>query len=538
MTFGDFIVHDTLESQQNKPNEKKDVDYRRGFVLWLVVLVGFGILLVRLTELQVFYGGKYRQLADENRIKKEKIVAVRGRILDRNGKIMAQGMRNYPSGEIMGHVVGYLGEISREEVGLLRPAGADKPDGGKFDPGDAIGRSGVEETWDETLRGRDGGRLIEVDNSGGVVRELGNREPEDGRDVSTNLDLDLQATAYAAMASHRGAVVVSNPKTGEVLAMVSTPGFDPNTLSAQYPVLSTQENRPLLNRAIGGLYPPGSTFKMVTTIAALSSGKLTPEFTYQDTGVVTVGSYRYTNWYFTQSGGVEGVVGWKRALARSTDTFFYKVGENIGVQTMLDWATKMGVGQKTGIDILGEVSGLVPDPEWKERTKKEKWFLGDTFIMAIGQGDLLASPAQINVMTNIIASGGKKCRLRLVGTGECPFVEVGSDVLSLVHEGMVAACSSGGTAYPFFEWNTSNKDKIVACKTGTAEFVLPSGKTGTHAWLTAYAPVGDPTISVTALVESGGEGSRTAAPVVRKIMAKYFGVEDTFDYKEYLPKGE
>jgi penicillin-binding protein 2 len=428
--------------------------------------------------------------------------------------------------------LGFLGEVKEDEVGLLRP------NGGRFDVGDLIGRSGVEEAWDERLRGMDGGRLVEVDNTGEQVRELGMKLPVAGQEVKLALDMELQQVADEAMGKHVGAVVASNPKTGGVLVMVSKPGFDPNTIYDEYANLISQDGRPLVNRAIGGIYPPGSTFKMVTTVAALESGKLPLAYTYQDTGVVSVGTYRYTNWFFTQSGGVEGVIGFRKAIARSTDTFFYKVGEETGVMEIAKWAQEFGLGHKTGVEIAGEVEGLVPDPDWKKAVKKEAWFLGDTFIMSIGQGDLLTTPAQVNRMTNVIASRGQKCSLSLIEMERpCEAMMVDEKIWDVVQRGMLDACSTGGTAYPFFDWNQKFEQK-VACKTGTAEYLMKDGKTGTHAWLTAYAPADAPTISVTVLIEAGGEGSRTAAPVVRKVLARYFGVEDNFDYQGYLPRGE
>jgi penicillin-binding protein 2 len=536
VSFGDFVITDAKNSRPRKMEESEERDFRRGFLIWLLILICGGILVSRMIELQLVYGGKYRQLADENRIKKIKITALRGKIVDRNGELLAKsdadGGRQYSAAEVSGHLVGYLGEIGESEVGLLRP------NGGKFDVGDKVGRSGLEQKWDELLRGKDGGRLVEVNHLGEVIRNLGDVAEIAGSDLHTNLDRELMETAGKAMDRYQGAVVISNPKTGEVLGILSIPGFDTNNLSRDYSRLVSDKHRPLFNRAIGGVYPPGSTFKMVTMAAAVEDGKMSPGFTYEDLGFVTVNNYKYTSWFYTQSGRTEGRIGWEKALARSTDTFFYKVGEEIGIENIAKWARIAGYGMKTNLDIDGEVDGLVPDPAWKEKAKREKWFLGDTFIVAIGQGDLLTTPIQVNAMTNMFASKGKRCDMRIVGQGECESVNASEGTFEIVEKGMIAACSSGGTAYPFFEWNENNKDFRVACKTGTAEYVMENGKIGTHAWLTAYAPVGNPSISVTVLVEGVGEGSRTAAPVVRKIMAKYFNIEDKFDYLGYMPKGE
>ncbi|KKU02494.1 MAG: Penicillin-binding protein 2 [Candidatus Amesbacteria bacterium GW2011_GWA2_47_70] len=530
VSFGDFVVTDIKESKSRTclpAGREQVVDYRRGWVIWLIILAAMGGILARLGALQLISGGKYRILADENRIKKIRLVAERGKILDRNG----QDLRSW--GEAAAHVVGYVGEVNEQEVGLLKEAGQ------KYELGSRIGRTGMEEQYEERLRGRDGGRLVEVDPGQKIVRELGHQEAEAGTDITLTLDAGLQQTAFVALGGKRGAVVVSDPKNGEVLALVSSPAFNPRQVTA------TSE---FFNRGIGGVYPPGSVFKMVTAAAALESGKVKADFTYKDTGSINVGRFAYTNWYFTQYGRTEGVVGWEKAIARSVDTFFYKIGELTGAETMAAWAKEFGLGVKTGIDLPGEVAGLVPTPDWKWETKKEKWFLGNTYQMAIGQSDLLVTPLQVNVMTNVIAAGGEKCGPHLlksqipnpksqinsnVSNSQCTKIDINPDILDIVKKGMIGACSAGGTAFPLFGFEPQ-----VACKTGTAEYVRPDGKIGTHAWLTAFAPAEDPAISVTVLVEGGGEGSRVAAPIARKILAKYFGVEDKYNYAAVEGVGE
>ena len=507
------MVTDVKETP-GRMREEKEIDYRRGWVVWLVILAAMGALVVRLGALQLFEGGEYRILADENRIKKIRLVAPRGKILDRNGVNLQE------VGEAAAHVIGYVGEVNEQEVGLLRDVGQ------KYELGSQIGRLGVEQQYEDKLRGRDGGRLVEVNPNQEVVRELGHQEPEAGADLELTLDAELQQVAFAALAGKKGAVIVSNPKNGEVLVLASSPSFDPKRVTA---------SSEFFNRAIGGIYPPGSTFKIVTTVAALESGKADGNFTYEDTGVINIGKFAYTNWYFTQYSRTEGVVGWEKALARSVDTFFYKVGELTGAETMAEWAEKFGMGVKTGIDLPGEVVGLIPTPEWKEKFKNEKWFLGNTYHMAIGQGDVLVTPLQISLMTNIIASGGLKCtpHLNKALSPQCSTLKIDGKILEIVKMGMVGACSKDGTAFPLFDFKPQ-----VACKTGTAEYVRADGKTGSHAWLTAFAPADDPQVSVTVLVEGGGEGSRVAAPIARKVLVKYFGVEDTYNYGAISGIGE
>jgi penicillin-binding protein 2 len=532
ISFSDFVISDSSKSR-SKIEDRVPNDYRRGWLVWIFVVIGFGFIGVRLISMQLIEGDEYKVLSDENRIKKIKIIAPRGRILDRNGLTLAGNLidgkiiREYPHGQAGAHLVGYLGEVSEDEVGLLKEKGE------KYDAGDLIGRSGLEALYEYRLRGIDGGRLVEVDNVGQVSRELGVQNPQPGQDVIVSLDVKLSEESVKAIDGKKGAVVVSNPKTGEILSMISSPSFDPNTLSTQYSSLSTHSDLPLFNRAIGGVYPPGSTFKMVTTLAAIESGKVDTNFTYEDKGVIKVGIFSYSNWLFSKSGGVEGVVGFSRALSRSTDTFFYTVGELTTPGEIAKWAKMMGFGQKTGFEAYGEVEGLIPDPEWKLRFKNENWFLGDTYITAIGQGDILTTPLQINQMTNILATGGKKCKPTLnqnPNNDQCLNIQISKESLDIIKKGMVGACSIGGTGFVFFDWNSKENYPKVACKTGTAEFTAVNGKMRTHALFTAFAPADDPQISVTVVIEGGGEGSNVAAPIARKVMAKYFGVEDKYPY--------
>lgn len=540
VTFGDYLIKEQARGKvRSLDNPTLGVRLYRW--LGVVVVIAMGLLVVRLTSLQLLQGGRLRVLANENRIKQIKVVAPRGKIFDRNGQLLADNRqvvnvdesglaiegweRIYPLGENAAHVVGYISEVGADEVGLLG-IGADK-----YQIKDFTGRGGLEQQYESTLRGQDGGRLVEVDSQGLPVREMGKRTPTPGVALNTTLDASLQAVAFAAMDNKKAAVVATNPKTGEVLVLASSPSFNPANLSDNL----TNSDLPFLNRSLGGIYPPGSVFKMVTTIAALAEGKLDKKFTFVDTGAITVGSFAYTNWFFTQHGRVEGEVGWVKALTRSTDTFFYKVGENIGPDLMAKWSHTMGLGDKTNIDIPGEVVGLIPTPVWKETTKREKWFLGNTYHMAIGQSDLLVTPLQVNVMTAILASGGEKCQPHINRDldPKCEHLTISNEILDIVKQGMIGACSPGGTAFPLFDFKPQ-----VACKTGTAEYVRDDGKIGTHAWLTAYAPAEDPTIAITALVEGGGEGSRAAAPIVRKVLVKYFGVEDHYNYAAISGEGE
>jgi len=558
VTFPDFVVTDYSKSRTKGLDPRPARDFRLGMVVWMGGLVVLLFLWMRLLSLQVFGHDRYKVLADENRLRMVNLPAPRGIIYDRTGKILAGndkifvnsgGMqvigykRTYPEKEAGAHVIGYLGETAGKELGLLTPFG-------EYHAGDMLGRQGLEAEYENKLRGVDGGWLIEVDSEGKMVRDMGKTPPTPGRDLRTSLSADLIEVAKEALGDKKGAIVVSDPRNGEIQALSSSPGFDPQILNQNFDILNTNPDLPLFNRAISGTYPPGSVFKMIVTTAAIDSGKVKPSFTIVDTGFIQIGTYRYSNWLFTKHGGVEGITGFVKGLTRSTDTFFYRLGEAVGPETIGKYAQNFGLGKATGIDIPGEGAGLVPSPVWKLENKNENWYLGNSFLFAIGQDDLLVTPLQINQMTNILATGGFKCKPHLIAgaldSKKCEKVDISQTVLDIVKKGMIGACSPGGTAFPLFDWNQAALVKgsvasfakateglalpLIACKTGTAEYVAASGKTRTHGWLTAYAPADDPQISVTVLMEGGGEGSNVAAPAVRKILAKYFHVEDKYPY--------
>jgi len=509
----------------------------RLFFFWFMLFSFFGILFFRLFWLTIIEGDKNRVLADGQRIRLVKIRAPRGEIFDRNGKLLTRNIplfrkcetenekcqeitreealdlevqgkesqiqidvgRDYLYGEATAHLLGYLGEASKEEI-----------ESGRWKAGDFLGKTGVEEAYEKVLGGKDGAELLEVDTWGRTVRKIGQKEPVAGKTITLSIDADLQNVAFRALEGKKGAVVAQNPKTGEILALVSSPSFDPNQITEKD--LLSPDN-PFFNRAISGNYPPGSTFKIVTSAAALEEGKITGDTKIEDSGVITVGRYRYANWYFTQYGKTEGIVNVVWALKRSTDTFFYKVGEWVGAKKLVEWGRRFGLGRVLGIDIPGESAGFLPDPD-------KDWFLGNTYHLSIGQGNLGLTPLQVNAVTAMIASGGKLCKPRVLKmeegkTGDCQDIDLKKETINLISAGMREACSLGGTAFPLFNFTPP-----VACKTGTAEFDDPRGRT--HAWLTAFAPVGNPEIVVTALVEAGGEGSRVAAPIVRKVLEEYF----------------
>lgn len=518
-----------------------------------LLVLGFVILFARLIELQVIKGDYYRVLAEGNRIRRIPINAPRGKILARGGEVLVgnkkvtkrvvfdpqkgyqklddikgaseeelitEWVREYKMGSSLAHVSGYLGEVNEEEVGKINP---DCPEEGPRKPGQLIGRTGLEEEYECLLSGVDGEELVEVDSQGKRVRTLGKKEPQPGGELRTSIHSELQKKVAEVMDGKKGAVVVTEPG-GEVLALYSSPSFDPNIFvngknnSEKISTLLNDEDLPFFNRAIGGAFHPGSVFKPVVATAALEEGEIDKDFTYEDKGQINIetpyGNFTYSNWYFTQYGRTEGEIDLPRAIARSTDTFFYKVGEFLGVENIVEWSAKFGLNKKTQIDLPGEVNGLIPTPEWKREVKGESWFLGNTYHMAIGQGDISLTPIQVNTSISVVASNGKLCLPRIAKDPNCKELELDRDNLELVKKGMVGACSEGGTAFPFFDFEPQ-----VACKTGTAETGVGDE---THAWFSVYAPADFPEIVTTVLIEEGGEGSSIAAPIAREIFDFWF----------------
>lgn len=519
-----------------------------------IILLVFLLLFARLIELSLIKKDYFKALAEGNRIRRIPINAPRGKILARGGEVLAgnkeiknkvifdpvegyqksrditgvsedeivtEYVRDYPLGEALGHASGYLGEVDENEVGKINPF---CPEKGARTLGALVGRSGLEEEYECTLSGINGEELVEVNSRGEKIRTLGTKEPIAGQDIKTTIHYDLQKKVAESMEGKKGAMVVTDTK-GEVLALYSSPSFDPNAFikedKREVASLLENEDLPFFNRAIGGAFHPGSVFKPVVAIGALEEEKIDEEYTFEDTGQITIdtpyGNFTYSNWYFTQYGGKEGEIGLTRAITRSTDTFFYKVGELLGPENIAEWAGRFNLNKETGIDLPGEVSGLIPTPDWKKNIKGERWFLGDTYNISIGQGDLSLTPIALNTATSTIANNGTICLPRLVEEPQCRKLEISGENLSLVKEGMVGACSQGGTGFTFFGFEPQ-----VACKTGTAETFKEDV---THAWFTVFAPQNIPEIVATVLIEEGGEGSRDAGPVATEIFEFWFKEE-------------
>lgn len=589
VAFGDYITTGEQSRYSHRRYDNPEPGMRTIVVPILLVFL-IGVILFKLVSLQFVNGRYYRNLADSNRIRTTIVYAQRGVIFDRNGEplvvnipgyrkivrnktqlirhekaieLLAKGeqgmevdsLRKYPYTDALSHVLGYIGQISEEEL--------NDPKYKNYRAGDLIGKMGIEEQYEQKLKGSDGKKLVEVDSSGKALRTLGQTEPTSGQNITVTLDAKLQTAAYTAMKDVKKGVVVASTPQGEIMAMLSKPGFDPNlfTLDETYKtatdaayftvrsILADNENQPLLNRAIGGVYPPGSTFKLITAASGLENNAIDEKFTVEDTGILRVGAFSFANWYFTNYGKTEGEVNIVKAIKRSNDIYFYKAADKIGVERLSATARKFGLGSTLGIDIDGEVSGLVPDPAWKKRVINESWYLGDNFHYGIGQGFLLTTPLQVNTFTQAIANKGtlyvphllKNYEVRIKNKGL-----IGEKTYNLIKQGMVESCAPGGVGWPLFQFKIQNaklqidgknffavpeattsakfKDYRhikVACKTGTAQH--GDEKTMPHSWITLWAPAENPTIILTVLAESSGEGSNVAGPIAKNVLEEWFG---------------
>ena len=445
-------------------------------------------------------------------------------------------VRNYVHNQMGVHVFGYVSEISEPELATMGDKG--------YRAGDLIGQSGLESKYDSFIKGTDGGSLIEVDVAGRMVQGLSKKEPIPGNNIVLTIDYRLQKAAEEALdeqlkylqqqggrrKAQAGAVVVLNPKNGEVLAMVSRPAFDPNQFiggisTKNWKAINDNPFHPMDNRAIAGEYPPGSTFKIVTGSAALELKKVTAEEQIFDSG---------QHWLVPKGNAAGEALGWlnfHQALSMSDNVYFYELGNRLGIDALEKYARLFGLGSYTGIDLPGESDGLVANRKYKELNYKEEWYLAETFDAAIGQGFQLATPLQMAVLMSEIANGGHRWRPHVVGKilsskGElikqAPIEETGRidispETLKLVRDGLRGVSEAGGTGAGVF----ANFPVPVAGKTGTAE--NPHGDD--HGWFVAYGPFDDPRITVAVIIEQGGYGSSSAGPIARKILETAFNLK-------------
>jgi penicillin-binding protein 2 len=572
---------------------------------WLLILTII-ILIIRLWDIQIMKGNDMRKLSEQNRIRIKKVIAPRGMIYDKAGRVLAdtrpsfnmyitpedikdfnqtvdglaklinidrediidkmkiasgfppsfpvkiksdismdevakieanriylpgvtiqiEPKRNYPYAKMMAHMLGYVSEISDEELKNKSLKG--------YSPGDNIGRYGLERAYETYLRGKDGEKRVEVNAMGREVRTLETIEPIAGNNLYLNINLDVQLAVENAFENKKGGCIALETKTGAVLALVSRPSFDPNKFASgitkeDWKVITTDKMHPLQNRAIQGRYPPGSTFKILTAMKILGDGLIN-----EKTGFTCRGGFPFGNRVFKcwKKGG-HGNVSMHRGIMESCDVFFYNVGLKLGINRIHDMSEAVGLTKITGIDLPGEKNGLVPSPEWKQKTYGQPWYEGETVSVSIGQGAVWLTPIQLAQLSAFVANEGVTFKPQIVnriasleGKTIKTFdpvmntnIKLKKEVFRIVKEGMRGVVNEpSGTAY-----GSRLPNIIISGKTGTAQSVGEKGKNlGDHAWFIAFAPFEEPTISMSILVEYGGHGSSAAAPVAKIIAETFF----------------
>lgn len=570
----------------------------RAVVTVLILAIGAGFWFA-----QIVQGSYYRELAENNRLRKLPIKAPRGLIYDRKGRLMVENIPSYNlmfdrsqakagdgslkfASEVLGkplpdlqalmksysgvpefkpvllaedlslsqvsrfgvtsleypefevdvqhlrlyrhreqtaHVIGYLGEVTQDEV-----AASD----GLYQPGDLVGKKGIEQTYDAQLRGQDGERVVVVDSRGELLQEFDRTEAVPGKNLNLTLDLDLQQEAARWLDGPEkvGAVVAMDPRNGEILALVSSPSFNPNLFARrlqqeEWQALLNAENHPLQNRAIQNTYSPGSTFKIIMGVAGLTEGVVDEHSSVFCGGAAVIYGHQFRCW---RKGG-HGTVDIHRALKLSCDVYFYQLGQKLGIERIARYSRLFGLGSRTGIEIRGEKAGLVPDPAWSLKARKMPWYPGETISVSIGQGPILLTPLQMASMTAIVANGGWRVVPHLVRGTQVKATHVPLDpkALKAVREGLWAVVNEpGGTGYN----SVRVPEAEIAGKSGTVQVIAYKTRVDTrslpfkyrdHAWFTSFAPYEDPRLVVAVFAEHGGSGSRTAGPIAQALYAKF-----------------
>ena len=456
-------------------------------------------------------------------------------------EIKARLFRHYPQGEITSHVVGYIGRLNDADLERLEENGILA----NYRGTNHIGRAGLEQSYESELHGTTGFEEVETDAGGRAVRTLSRTPPTSGNNLTLHLDLKLQQVAEQAFGNFRGALIAIEPKTGGVLAYLSKPGFDTNLFvdgidTQNWELLNNSLDKPLVNRAMHGQYPPGSTIKPFMALAGLELNKRTPSYGINDPGFYTLpgSSHRYRDWKV----GGHGFVDLHKSIVISCDTYYYGLAVDLGIDNIFNFLGHFGFGQKTGIDIEGERTGLLPSQAWKMKRFKQKWFTGDTVSVGIGQGYNLATPLQLAVATATLANRGAQMQPQLVRqiqnaksgvvTPHAPqtvsTLPIKAENLELVRNAMIDVTRPGGTAGRA----AAGAPYTIAGKTGTAQVVaIKQGEKYVasrvaerhrdHALFIAYAPAEAPTIALAILVENGGHGGSTAAPIARTLFDFY-----------------
>jgi len=617
-----FLDAKALESLEEKGKLEKKISRKKFSILYIIMLLGFVFLLLRVGQLQIVKGEYYKKLAIGNIIREYPICAPRGIIYDRNKTPLVYNVvdfslvldkdsflsnpkekreeileqlssiikkpkdeiiatleneklesnilvlkdnlkkeqvliiqfyikdwngiylkkkikRDYQFSPYFSHILGYVSKVSKKDL-------EDNP---SYNPEDYIGRTGLELFYDKWLRGKYGKEIMEVNSVGKIVKKLKHEEPIPGNSLILNIDKDLQIKLYDSLkkyadkAEKKGVGIVLNPSNGAILSLVSLPSFDNNIFSGkiskeEYNKLVSNINKPFLNRAISGEYPPGSTIKPLIASAGLQEKIVSLSTTVNCKGGISVKDKYVPKkiWYFAdwRAHGITDII---KAIAVSCNVYFYHLSggygkiKGLGIEKIKKYLQLFGLGKKTNIDLPNEHSGLIPDKKWKEKTKGEKWYIGDTYHIGIGQGDIKVTPIQIAAATSVIANKGTLYKPQIVDkiideNGNL-IMDISPEVirknfidkkyLDIVRKGMREAVVYGSCRA------LNDLPVKVAGKTGTAQFC----KDKTHAWFTGFAPFDNPEIVITILVEGGGEGHKMAVPVAKEVLQWYF--KDRFD---------
>ncbi len=487
-------------------------------------------------------GDPYRPMKIKEDLSMAEVAQIEGHGLGLPGvKIEVEFKRHAVSGSLGAHLLGYVGEITQKQRALERYKG--------IKTGTVIGQYGVEQTYNAILQGSPGEKRIEVDVLGHERQVVHEKHPRRGDDIFLTLDLKVQNAAEAALANRPGAIVALDPRNGEVLAMVSHPAFDPNILSGgasseAWQSLLKDKNHPLTNRVIQGQYPPASIFKIVVGTAVLETQTATPKDEVECKGFLRFGNRNFRDWKL----GGHGKVDFHRSLVESCDVYYYQMGRKLGVDAIAKYSRLFGLGRPTGIDLPFEKKGLIPTKAWKRQTFKEPWYPGETLSVAIGQGYVSATPLQLATMVGVVAGNGiwhtphLLMKIRDYRSGQVtdmppaegrplPMTEETLHTIKKALAGVVSEVKGTG--------RKAKSDFVsIGGKTGTAQVVgrteesedikeedIPENLRD-HAWFVAFAPLEDPKIAIVVLVEHGGHGGATAAPLAKKIIEAYFGANE------------
>jgi len=457
-------------------------------------------------------------------------------------EIKARLFRQYPYGEVASHVIGYIGRINQKDQEKLAELEVEA----NYRGTDYIGKAGLEASYQQELHGTTGFEQVEIDAAGRGIRTLARTNAQAGNNITLTLDIKLQQVAEAAFGERRGALVALEPSTGGVLAFVSKPGFDPNLFvdgidPTSWAELNNSPDRPLTDRAIAGIYPPGSTFKPYMALAALESGKRTPKSAIHDPGYFEFGGRRFRD---SKKGG-NGYVDLYRSIVVSSDTFYYQLANDMGIDAIAGFMGKFGFGAKTGIDLEGEATGVLPSPEWKQkrfrRPEQQKWYAGETVSIGIGQGYNAYTPVQLALALATLAANGDMYRPRLASyidnprTGErrrlepvlVKHIPLKAENLEFVKRAMGGVNKEGTGARAF-----GNAEYTSGGKTGTAQVVgmkqnekydekKVTERHRDHSLFIVFAPLESPKIALMVVVENGGFGARAAAPIARTVLDYY-----------------